>query len=109
MEEENKKYLAEKLKDVMEPMIAQALLKRPKNVAKFMLNWLKETYNRSESSELLEGSEKEESDDVIWLLSGRKGKSHCLFFRQRNLLHRGCQLVLKFMGQGIRKKRFSRE
>jgi hypothetical protein len=54
-----------KVKDVMEPLIAQILLKRPKNVAKFMLNWLKENYNRTENSELKEGSEKEESGDVV--------------------------------------------
>eukprot|EP00826_Nyctotherus_ovalis_P045085 TRINITY_DN4939_c0_g1_i3.p1 TRINITY_DN4939_c0_g1~~TRINITY_DN4939_c0_g1_i3.p1 ORF type:complete len:212 (+),score=60.60 TRINITY_DN4939_c0_g1_i3:185-820(+) len=69
MEEENKEYLELRLKDIMEPMIAQALLKRPKNVAKFMLNWLKEKYNRTESDSLKNNSENEESNDVsVWLI-----------------------------------------
>jgi len=109
MEEENKEYLESKVKDVMEPMIAQILLKRPKNVAKFMLGWLKERYNRVESSELREASEKEESDDVIYLIRLRKQMSLKLFYLIKNLYHREDQFVLKFMDQRIRKKRFSHQ
>ena len=52
------------VKDVVEPMIAQILIKRPKNVAKFMLSYLKSTYNRRDPSEIKEHSENEDSVEV---------------------------------------------
>lgn len=57
-----------KLRDIIEPLVAQTLLQRPKNVAKFMLNWLKKTYNRTASSDLKEDSEKDQSNDVTFRL-----------------------------------------
>ena len=62
MEEENKKYIAEKLKTVIEPMIAQVVLKKPADVPKFMLDWLKTTYHRSDDDE---GSENESFSEEV--------------------------------------------
>lgn len=88
MEEENKEYLELRLKDIMEPMIAQALLKRPKNVAKFMLNWLKEKYNRTESDALKNNSENEESNDVsVWLI-GKEDEAEPLHLPKRRVARR---------------------
>ena len=42
--------MTEKLKDIIEPMVAQALIHRPKNLRLFMLEWLKKTYNRPGSA-----------------------------------------------------------
>lgn len=46
IEKENQTYMTEKLKGVIEPMVAQILLQRPASVRTFMLEWLRRTYNR---------------------------------------------------------------
>lgn len=45
IEQENQQYMNEKLKSIITPMVAQILIRRPKNVRTFMLEWLKKTYN----------------------------------------------------------------
>jgi len=66
MEQENAKYISKKLKGVIEPMIAQIVLKRPENVAQFMLDYLKTTFNRSEPADKGAGSEHEKSSDEVF-------------------------------------------
>jgi len=53
MDEENKQYISAKLKTIIEPMIAQLILHKPQDPVNFMINWLKQTYDRSEGMLLL--------------------------------------------------------
>ena len=68
MEEENQEYLNSKLKSIIEPMIVQILTKQPTNIRVFMLNWLKQTYDRNDPSGDYQGSEVEHSFDVICII-----------------------------------------
>ena len=49
MDEENKKYIATKLRHIIEPMITQILLNKPNDVASFMLEFLQSNLKKEES------------------------------------------------------------
>jgi predicted site-specific integrase-resolvase len=49
MDEENKNYIATKLKHIIEPMITQILLQKPDNLAAFMLEYLQKNFKKDDS------------------------------------------------------------
>ena len=49
MEEENKQYIARKLKGIVEPMIAQLIINKPKDTIAFMLEWLESQHAKVSS------------------------------------------------------------
>ncbi len=64
MDAENKKYIAAKLKSIVEPMVTQLLMHKPDDVPRFMLDWLKTTYNRP-APEVQRTEEEGKKDEVL--------------------------------------------
>lgn len=54
MEEENRQYIAHKLKGIIEPMIAQLLVHKPKDTTNFMLEWLESQRSKTHSNPYIE-------------------------------------------------------